>query len=108
MPSLERVTAALDEICGDHVEDGSIPAAASFLFLPGIAKIEVLDRVRGIRTDLEKTEEIASESLGDGATLRYLTTTAKRTVTVAAADADSGEPAKQRNRPVCTVPTRVS
>lgn len=91
--SLERVTAALDEICGDHLEGGSIPAAASFLFLPGIAKIEVLDRVRGIRTDLEKMEGTASESLGDGATLRYLTTTAQRTVTAAAADA--GEPAKQ-------------
>lgn len=89
----ERVTAALDEICGDHVQVGRMPAAVSFLFLPGIARIDVLDHVQGIRTELAKTEGMASESLGDGATLRYLTTTGKRTVL--SDTADLGELSKQ-------------
>jgi len=75
--SSERVIAALDE-SAEITSRRKYAGAVSFLFLPGIAKIDVLDRARGFRTELEKTEGMASESLGEGAIFRYLTTTRRR------------------------------
>lgn len=79
VPSSERVVQAIDEICGDHGQKDTMPAAASFLFLPGIGRIDVVDCVRGFRAELEKTETCAPEYLPDGAMLRSHRTTSKRT-----------------------------
>jgi len=76
--SSERVVQAIDEICGDQGRAGSMPPAASFLFLPGIGGIEIVDRVRGFRVELERGETSPAERLSDGTLLHRERTTSRR------------------------------
>ena len=64
--SLEHINQAIDEICGNQGDADSMPPAASFLFLPGIGRIDVIDHVRGFRAELEKSEITKRERLVDG------------------------------------------
>lgn len=71
----ERVSRAIDEIQGDrHSVDA--PPAASFLFLPGISRIRVVDSIRGFHAELEKRETYR-EDLGDGFILSRRLTSAR-------------------------------
>ncbi len=64
--SSDRVTKAIDEVLGGETDTTHLPPAASLLFLPGIARVTVMDHVRGIRSELEKRETSASRALEDG------------------------------------------
>jgi len=75
--SSEKVTQALDEICEDRCQKGHMPAAA-FLFLPGVGRIDIVDRARGFRAVLENNETCPPEILRDGITLRSQRTMSKR------------------------------
>jgi hypothetical protein len=77
--SSEGIAQAIDEICGDRGPKGGTPAAASFLFLPGIGRIDIVDHVRGFRAELEKAETSPPECLRERATLRGQRTSSKRT-----------------------------
>lgn len=76
--SAEGINKAIDEICGDQGHAGNMPPAASFLFLPGIGKIDVVDRLRGFRAELEKSETVPPERLIDDVVLRLQRTTSRR------------------------------
>jgi hypothetical protein len=88
-----NINQAIDEICGDQEHAGNIPPAASFLFLPGIGRIEVIDRFQGFRAELEKSEIATRESLADGVVISRQRTTSRRS----ALDelAEQAEPASQ-------------
>ena len=77
-PSFGRIGAALDDICGTAGQEGDLPGV-SFLFLPGITRLEVVDRVRGFRAELEKTTGLGAEESVGRATLRNVTTSSSRT-----------------------------
>jgi hypothetical protein len=62
----DRVNKAIDEILGGEEAATNFPAAASLLFLPGIARVTVIDHVRGVRSELEKCDTSAPEDLEDG------------------------------------------
>lgn len=76
--SARTVDDALDEVqCGDgHATDA--PSGNAFLFLPGIAGITIIDRVRGFRVELEKRPMAPVETLAAGVTVRRERTTCKR------------------------------
>lgn len=76
--SPERINLAIDEICGDQKQMGNMPPAASFLFLPGIGRVDVIDWFRGFSVELEKIEITAPESLVDGALVSRKRTASKR------------------------------
>ena len=57
-----------------------MPPAASFLFLPGIGRIELVDRVRGFRAKLKKVEKKPRQNVCDGVVLRRLQTSSSRRV----------------------------
>lgn len=78
--SPERINLAIDEICGDQKRAGNMPPAASFLFLPGIGRIDVIDRLRGFGAELEKIEITARESLVDGVVVSRQRTASSRIV----------------------------
>lgn len=69
-----RVSRAIDEIQGtdQHLTDD--PPAASLLFLPGIGRIDVVDRTRAIRSELRK-KVFDTEKLSDGIMLHRKRTT---------------------------------
>ncbi|MBN1547541.1 MAG: DUF3883 domain-containing protein [Syntrophaceae bacterium] len=73
--SFKTINEAIDEICGDQGQAGSLPPAASFLFLPGIGSIDVVDRVRGFHTELVRSETQPREALSDGVVLSHQRTT---------------------------------
>lgn len=75
-----RISQVIDEICGDQGHAGDMPSAASFLFLPGIGMIDVVDHVRGFRAELKKCETTPRESLIDGVVLRRQRTVSRRIV----------------------------
>src|SRR5207245_1238555 len=76
--SFSGVTDAIDEVqCGDGHSTGA-PSGYSFLFLPGIAGIQIVDRVRGFRVELERRETAPAESLAEGVTARRERTTCRR------------------------------
>lgn len=91
--SFERVNQAIDEICGDQGQAGTIFPAASFLFLPGIGRIDVVDRFRGFRSELKRSEIAPLEDLSDGIVLRRQRTTSRRFLLDA--PTEHGEPVSQ-------------
>ncbi len=74
------INEAVDEICGDQGKDGNLPPAASFLFLPGISKIDIVDQTRGFRAELSKIDISSQEILSDGVILRHQRTTSRKYV----------------------------
>lgn len=50
----ERIETALDEIQGGGEAADALPPASSLMFLPGIARIDVFDHVRGLRAELRR------------------------------------------------------
>jgi hypothetical protein len=77
-PSSEHISQAIDEMQGNHGHPVDLPPAASFLFLPGIGRIDVVDRVRGFRAELVKNETCSRERLANGVVLRRQRTTCRR------------------------------
>jgi hypothetical protein len=73
---VQRVDRAVDDVRG---RDGvaNLPPGATFLFLPGIAQLDVVDCARGFRVELQKTQMPATEELGNGVLLRRQLTTSK-------------------------------
>lgn len=69
------VDEAIDEVCGHPDAADGMPPAASFLFLPGISSIDVVDRHRGFRAELRKSATAVPERSADGVSLRRQRTT---------------------------------
>lgn len=74
----DRFDRVIDEIRGDDGTAVGFPPAASFLFLPGIGRIDVVDHVRGFRATLRKSETAPVEPLPNGITLRRQRTRSER------------------------------
>jgi len=74
----ELINQAIDEICGDQGHAGNMPSAASFLFLPGIGRIDVTDHVRRFRAELEKSEITPKERLVGGVVISRRRTSSRR------------------------------
>ena len=66
----DRVSAAIDEVQGGDGDAARLPPAASFLFLPGIAGISVIDRARGFQSELTKCDTSAKTTLQNGIVIR--------------------------------------
>lgn len=73
--TIDRISAAIDEVQGGGSPTGRIPPASSFLFLPGIAGIDVIDRARGFRSELKKCDTSAKTTLQDDIIIRRQRTT---------------------------------
>jgi hypothetical protein len=73
--SRSGVDSAIDEIRGADGGSRGERTGASFLFLPGIGGITVIDRVRRFRAELEKRDTTPAEKLVGGVTLRRQQTT---------------------------------
>src|SRR5262249_49132378 len=70
--SRSAVDAAIDEVCcADEGGRGEV-AGGSFLFLPGIDRVTMVDHVRRFRAELEKRDTAPPEDIGQGTTLRHL------------------------------------
>jgi hypothetical protein len=65
-----RVSKAIDEVLGGNGDTTQLPPAASFLFLPGIAAIQVNEHVRGFKAELDKRDTSAKEVLDNAIVLR--------------------------------------
>lgn len=61
---------AIDEVQQGDRHSTDAPSGNSFLFLPGIAGITIVDRARGFRVELEKRETTPAEILAAGVTAR--------------------------------------
>ena len=72
--SSDRLAAAVDEIQGGQT-DSEYPPGASFLFLPGIARITVDDHVRKFRAELGKRAVAPSKDFQGGVLLQRQRTT---------------------------------
>ena len=66
----DRLATAIDEIQSGNGGSSDTPPGASFLFLPGIAKVTVDDHVRGFRTELTRKEIASREKIVGGVELR--------------------------------------
>ena len=73
----QRVDEAIDEIRGGDGSTKRHPAGATFLFLPGISRMDILDRARGIAVELRKLPPSVNEDLGNGVLLRRQRTISK-------------------------------
>lgn len=74
----DRVSRAIDEIQGDDGRSTDAPPAASFLFLPGIGRMHVVDSVRCFRAELERKDTCPKEDIGEGVMLHRQQTSRKR------------------------------
>jgi hypothetical protein len=73
----DRLAAAIDEFQTGDGRASGIPPGASFLFLPGITKVNVDDRVRGFRTELLRREITSPEKIVGGIVVRRHKTTSR-------------------------------
>ena len=71
----ERVDEAIDDIRGLSRRGKRHPAGATFLFLPGISRMNIIDRARGFGVELRRTPLGDAEDLGEGISLRCQRTT---------------------------------
>jgi hypothetical protein len=69
------VDSAIDDISGAEAGSCGEPTCASFLFLPGIGEISVLDHVRRFCAEFGKCETTPANHLAAGVTLRRQQTT---------------------------------
>lgn len=70
-----EVDGAIDEVRGAAGGSRGERIGASFLFLPGIGEITVVDNVRRFRAELKKVDTAPAESLPGGVTMRRQETT---------------------------------
>jgi hypothetical protein len=73
--SRSGVDSAIDEIRGADGGSCGERTGASFLFLPGIGGITVIDHLRRFRAEFEKSDTVPAEELAGGVTLRRQRTT---------------------------------